>query len=333
MSILIKRNQNYLSIEDKEENDLIGSINHDITLLKNYQTEKFKKKIDKSLKSIQNNNHKSKYERNSLCELNILLESKNSHIYKEVKYNKEKKIDKIVKVSSDPLYPTINTISDLSMGYNKKSFKKSVISYFKSSLESEIYYTDEEKNEIFLSLFMNNDDALKIKSFLLFKFSVEEKFYFSSTEEAKTIIKSHKNSVNKHKPIYNLNPIYSKLYGSIIKDIVNKPDSPYMIYSNFEILFIQMKFLSLISKSLLKKVKNLDLIYFHSKTFPNGNYDFKMFSSNYGQNIKKIQLFNKMSNISKNMKEASLIWPFIKKEDVSQILSLESIYDAIFNKS
>jgi hypothetical protein len=94
-----------------------------------------------------------------------------------------------------------------------------------------------------------------------------------------------------------------------------------------------MKFLSLISKSLLKKVKNLDLIYFHSKTFPNGNYDFKMFSSNYGQNIKKIQLFNKMSNISKNMKEASLIWPFIKKEDVSQILSLESIYDAIFNKS
>jgi hypothetical protein len=119
----------------------------------------------------------------------------------------------------------------------------------------------------------------------------------------------------------------------VIKEFIYKKKPPFLIYNSEDKLNTQTKLLSLLPDKVLNNIKWLDEKYLSQKYKNNlEKTDFKVFSSAYGSGtIKKFMFFNKKNFFSKNLKQASVIWPLIKKEDVSKILSLESIYDSIFN--
>ena len=189
-------------------------------------------------------------------------------------------------------------------------------------------FSQEERASFWESLFKFNSTA--VKNYLESKFSLDEFLYFNKTAENIKLIEDHIITLSKNKPKYEFSSVNSRIC-LILKELIEKRDPPYLSYKNMDKLHVQIRLLMLLSESLVKKVKNIDLIFFHNKVHPKKEYDFKIFSSTYGQTVKKVSLFNKKHFISKNLQQTSVIWPFIKKEDVSKILNLEGIYDAIFN--
>ena len=142
--------------------------------------------------------------------------------------------------------------------------------------------------------------------------------------------------LNKH-GLSNINAIFNPLYGKFnkpLKELILKNSPLFLNYKCEEKLNIQVKLLSLLPDQVLLNCKILDGLKIDASYKNNEEVDFKNFYNQYGSgSVKKPTFFNKKGILSKNLKQTSVIWPLIKKENVSEILSLESIYDAIFNKS
>lgn len=114
------------------------------------------------------------------------------------------------------------------------------------------------------------------------------------------------------------------------KAILMRTKPPFLAYSNSSRLMTQVKLVSMLEASILEGIKRRDSLALdqtESKQIPRR---LDLYSTRYGGKVYKHNLFNRKSYFSRNLKESSLLWPKIKKEDVSRITSLEKIYDFIF---
>lgn len=212
----------------------------------------------------------------------------------------------------------------------KNTYTNNTLNYLKG-INSNNIITEDIKDNYWNSIFINKENALMFKNYLKDKFSINKINYLINNEKTKVIKEDHNKYLNaKYKSLIIKTSSSYTCLDNILKKFLVKRHPPYLSYNNFEINLIQSNLLKLIDNNLYNKVVDLDTIYFYNYYNKNQKTDYKIFSNAYGNQIKNINLFNKKSFISKNLKTSCIIWPLIKKEDTSKVLNIENIYDAVF---